>query len=296
MDLDTYFIEVIKNCLFQASLIFLLGIGFSFNYRTTRVFHIALGIPFVAGGYITYLVITIFNINEPLAYSFGAMSGFFIGILIDRTVYYWLDKREASSSLRLVASLGVYFVGAGLFALIFGNRMRVITNGESSSWKWNGVIITTDDIIYIGSALIVALCLSIVLKRSKLGLRLQAGADNPQLFQALGYRLVVIRMIAVGLGSAVAGWAGALESARNGIDPYAGLPIVIMGAVACILGGNSFVTGPLAGALILGMARTLTTQIFSDRWINTVSYLILFLLVWRDPRGVIGSRFGEDRE
>lgn len=293
---DSYIIEVIKNCLFQASLIFLLAVGFSFNYRSTRVFHVALAVPFIASGYITYFALTIFKFNLPIAYVFGTTTGILVGIFIDRAVYHWLDRRDASSSLRLVASLGIYFVGAGLFALIFGNRIRVIADNELISRNWNGVILTSDDIVYLASAVLVFVSLNIILRRTRLGLRLEAGADNQQLFQALGYRLVTIRLLAVGLGSAVAGWAGALEAARNGIDPYAGLPIVIMGAVACIIGGNSFVTGPLAGAVILGLARTLTTQIFSDRWINLVSYLILLVLVLRDPKGLVGTQVGDDRE
>lgn len=281
-----YIAEIVKNSLLQGALIFLLALGFSIIYRTNRVFHIALGVSSVFGGYLTYFALQVRGFPLLGGYAAGSLAGAISGFVFYQIVFRRLDEAEASPSLRLVGSLGLSICGAGAMAYVFGNHLRYVTNRDDPVIGLARMTFTYSEMMYAASALVVWACGYCYLKRSRAGARLQACASNPLLFQAMGHRAQLYRLLGMVLGSALAGWAGGLEAARNGVDPYSGVTTAVVAAVAAIVGGRSLLGGAVAGALVFGAARTLTTQLFSDRWLDTMTYVVLLLVILANARRV----------
>jgi branched-chain amino acid transport system permease protein len=288
-------LEAAKNGLFQGSIIALMAIAFAWVYRTTRTFHVAVGVSFLAGGYTAFYVRELLAAPIVVCWITGATSGVILNGLVHLLVYRQLQLREASNSLRLIASLGVYFLFSGLAALLFGNDIKNAEIISGWSGKLGGVIITASDCQYIGAAVILGCVLALSLRFWALGRGLRGVASNPKLYMALGRNDARVTLLATGASGFLAGLCGSFEALRNGIEPYSGLPVAISAAVATILGGRSLFFGPVAAAVFLGLARSATTHLASDRWADFLVYGLLLVIITLGPKSLIGPAVEEER-
>ncbi len=287
-------LETLKNGLVQGSLLAIMALAFAWVYHSTRFFHLAIGVPFLGGAYAAIFLASSAVIPSALV-SFAAACGAGLSLLIYGLVYQPVARRNASNSLRLVASLGVYFFCSGLAAIAFGLDIKYAPTVIYDSLELGRVIVTATDIKYVATATIVIVVCACVHPRSSLGSRVLALSGNSSLFEAFGHNPSPIILAAFTLSGALAGLCGAYEGLRNGIDPNSGLAIAISASVACIVGGRSLLWGPMLGALMLGIIQAATTQIFSDRWSDSVPYACLLLLILAGPRGLLGPAHPHER-
>jgi branched-chain amino acid transport system permease protein len=61
-----------------------------------------------------------------------------------------------------------------------------------------------------------------------------------------------------------------------------------------VLGGMGSLPGALTGALILGMAETLTATYGGLQWSTLVFYLVIMAVLLVRPQGLFGTRLRED--
>jgi branched-chain amino acid transport system permease protein len=109
----------------------------------------------------------------------------------------------------------------------------------------------------IGVGLAVALVLSLLVTRTRLGMQIRAGASNRQMVGALGVNVKVLFTLVFGLGAALAGLAGLVAGPLVSIEPGMGDTIVILSFVVIVIGGIGSVRGAFFGALLVGLVDTL---------------------------------------
>ena len=287
-------VEMLKNGIVQGLYIGVLAVSFLWVYRTTRIFHIAIAVPLMAGAYTAIYSYRFIGQSQFLAVLLGTCAGIIITYLI-APLYRCLQIREASNSLRLITSLGVYFVSAGLFALLLGPDIKISGLSSHESWKLGSMVLTEPDIRYIATSIVFLIVLGVLLRWSKIGREIAAIASNRQLYLALGKNELIILLIIYSISGGMAGVYGAYEGLRNGADPYGFLPITIMAAVAALLGRKTLLLGPIVAGLILGILRALTTQVISDRWTDTIVYGLLLILLCTVPSQLLGPASEEER-
>jgi branched-chain amino acid transport system permease protein len=61
-----------------------------------------------------------------------------------------------------------------------------------------------------------------------------------------------------------------------------------------VLGGLGSLPGALVGALVLGLAETLTATYVSLQWSTLVFYVVIMAVLLVRPQGLFGSRLRED--
>ena len=137
---------------------------------------------------------------------------------------------------------------------------------------------------------LVAVCIGIVvlaammgvLGRTRIGLLVRAGVENPEMVEALGYR---VRRLFVGVfvaGSALAGLGGVLWGFyREVLTPGMGLELTVLIFIVVIIGGLGSVGGCFIGALLV--ALTANYAGFLAPKLALVSNLVLMVavLLWR---------------
>lgn len=282
-------VEILKNGVFQGSLIVLLAIAFSLVYSSTRVFHIALGAGYLWSGYTAAFLGT--ANGQPLWVGvLGAIvASIVFGILLDRLLYARFDRAEASGSVRLLGSLSVLIISSGLIAWFWGNQLRLVPWFADSSKEIFGILLSSSDVRYALSALLCAVTIGALVDHSSWGLRIRASANNRVLTEVLGHSTVPPRLMAIILASMLVGLAAAYQTYRTGIDPSSAWPVTIAAIVASILGNRSIVWGPALAAIGIGILRSVTTFLFSDMWSDSVVYgLLLVVLLARGRDHVLG--------
>ncbi|MFQ5788397.1 MAG: branched-chain amino acid ABC transporter permease, partial [Thermodesulfobacteriota bacterium] len=91
-------------------------------------------------------------------------------------------------------------------------------------------------------------------------------------------------------GSLLAGVGAVLSSLDVGLDPNVGLNIVLVAAVAVIVGGIGMFQGAALGGLLLGILQAFAVWQISARWQDTVVFLVLVLFLLFRPQGILSYR------
>jgi branched-chain amino acid transport system permease protein len=92
--------QLILNGIIAGSIYALIALGFTIIYRTVRFFHFAHGVVYTSGAYLAYTIVRLAldnglrTIDWIVACLVGIVGAGFLGILIDRFVYYPLEHRK----------------------------------------------------------------------------------------------------------------------------------------------------------------------------------------------------------
>jgi len=140
----------------------------------------------------------------------------------------------------------------------------------------------------LASAVVVPVGLTLLLRRSVTGRRLQAVADEPVLARAAGLPVTRSLAISYALAGAVGGLAGALFASFFGlIFVSLGWQATLKGFVVAVIGGVGWIRGALAGGLALGALESFVSAYVSTQLRDVVTFLLLIAVLLIAPRGVL---------
>lgn len=213
-----------------------------------------------------------------------------IGIAIEETIHWPLERKRAPSEVHLIASLGAYLVLVQCIALIWGNETRVLRAGVDATWSWGDLTLAHAQVLGPALTLIVVAGLFAWLAGANRGIELRALADNHILTALLGRNVRALRRWVFGLSGALAAVAALSQAWDVGFDPHIGLKAVLLGMVAMIIGGTRSYIGPFIGGLLLGVLRAEVVWFGSARWEEAVTFVLLALFLFFRPQGIFARQ------
>lgn len=138
--------------------------------------------------------------------------------------------------------------------------------------------------VLVGCAVFAAMWL--VLNRTRLGLLIRAGVENPEMVESLGYR---IRRLFVGVfigGSGLAGLGGVMWAMyQESVNAQMGMQVMVVIFIVIIVGGLGSVGGCFVGALLVGLVANYTGYVVPKLALGSNILLMVLVLLWR-PRGL----------
>src|SRR5260370_1205278 len=145
----------------------------------------------------------------------------------------------------------LFLVASGL-TLIFG-IMGVINLAHGSFYMIGA---------YLAYALALALGMYAVISRTRLGMRIRAGASNREMVESLGIDIRQLYRVMFAAGVALAVLAGMLAAPISSVYPGMGNQVLIICFVVVVIGGIGSVRGPLAAARPVGPGAPLGKGFF----------------------------------
>ncbi|MGI9506994.1 MAG: ABC transporter permease subunit, partial [Geminicoccaceae bacterium] len=123
----------------------------------------------------------------------------------------------------------------------------------------------------------------------RLGIALRACAQDPEAAALQGISINQIARIAMGVGAALAGVAGALTAPLVRTYPYMGHSVIVTAFIVIIVGGMGSLEGAVIAAVLYAFLHTFVTT-FADGVIADIVGLLLMLLVLIiRPYGLFGK-------
>lgn len=156
-----------------------------------------------------------------------------------------------------------------------------------------------------------------VLKRTRVGLIIQAALTHPQTVAALGHNVPRVFMLVFAAGSALAGLAGVIGGFALLTAPTMALSLGPIVYVVVVVGGLGSLAGALLASLLIGIVQTFSVAIdyslldlfrafgieigrgsaLYEVWAVKIAqvapiipYLLLVLMLIVRPRGLLGTR------
>ncbi|MCD4817552.1 MAG: branched-chain amino acid ABC transporter permease [Candidatus Cloacimonetes bacterium] len=284
------FQQYIFNTLITSSLYSIIGISFAIIYRTTRFLHFTHAVVFTSGAYFTFLFYKLFGFSIYFSITLAIIFSLLLGCLIEKSIYKPLRKKQASSMILLLASLGIYILLQNLISMIFGDDTKSIRSGVvKEGINILGARITPIQIIIIITSVIVTILLLLFLKKTKTGKAMKAVANDVELANISGISSNRVILISFAIGSALAGLAGILVAFDVDMTPTMGMNTLMMGVVAMIVGGNN-IKGIVCAALLLGFAQNFGVWYISSQWQDAIAFVILIIFLLFKPEGFYGKK------
>lgn len=297
------------------SVLLVAALGLAVTFGLMGIINMAHGEMIAIGAYTTYVVQCIFGPGLELSpfgfhLSFPSLqaTGWFYdsnflfaiplsfltaacaGIALERCVIRFLYRRPLES---LLATWGVSLVLQQLFRLTFGaNNVQVASpSWLSGHWTLNDVSFGWNRIFVIGFALIIVFCVFQLLSRTPLGLLIRAVMQNRSMAACMGVRTERVNLLTFGLGSGLAGLAGAFLSQIGNVGPSLGQSYIVDAFMTVVVGGVGSLFGTIYSAFGIGMADQSLQQILGNPVLGKILVLagIILFLQWR-PSGLFSTR------
>jgi branched-chain amino acid transport system permease protein len=248
------------------------------------------------GGYITVLLMqragVPFLACLPIAFAAAAL----LGGVLERTLYRPLYNKPHLD--QVLFSIGLTFMSVAAVDYFIGSTQQIVQlpqwlkgRTELGSGPWMlGMGHYRLFIIAVCAALAVAL--QLVLSRTRFGSRLRASVDDQRVAAGLGINVNVVFLSTFAMGCGLAGLGGALGAEVLGLDPSFPLKFMIYFLIVVAVGGTSSITGPLAAALLLGIADVAGKYYIPKMGAFIVYSLMIAILIWR-PQGLFVRQGGK---
>jgi urea transport system permease protein len=208
-----------------------------------------------------------FLVAIPLSFFAAAL----VGIGLERSIIRYLYRRPLES---LLATWGVSLVLQQIFRLMFGaNNVQVSSPVYlSGHWTVNEVLLGWNRVFVIGFALLIVLGMWLVLSKTSLGLLIRAAMQNRTMASCLGVRTERVNMLTFGLGSGLAGLAGAFLSQIGNVGPSLGQSYIIDSFMVVVVGGVGSLGGTIISAFGIGGVDQVLQQYLPD-WAPGLSWV-----------------------
>jgi branched-chain amino acid transport system permease protein len=237
-------------------LLFLVAAGLTLVFGVMDFINLAHGVQYMVGAYlaVTFTQVTgSFFIGLLLALPAAFAFGLVLEFLIFRHLYDrdHLDQVLATFGVILILHEGVKIIwGAAPISI-------PIPEAIAGSVPLLGPLrYPIYRLLIIAAGLAVAIGLYILVRHTRTGMLLRAGASNAPMVQALGVDIRKLFMIVVGTGAMLAGFAGAMVTPILSVEPNMGDGILILTFVVIVIGGIGSIRGAFIAALLVGLVDT----------------------------------------
>ncbi len=267
----------------------LMALGLSLIINLTNVINFAHGGFLALGAYFAYTL-------EPYVGFWGALivSPFcaaFVGIVVERLLIRPLYTRDPLYSLLLTFGL----------AYVIQDSVRYIWGAQGLPLKVPDVLqsalsptlffLTGYRVFMVVLVAVAVAVLFLILKKTRLGMRIRAGTLDLEMVSALGVDVRILRNLNFGLGIFFAGLAGVLAAGMLGLTPTIGDGLIMPSFVAVIVGGLGSLVGTLFGGLLIGVATGVVTVFYPSASEATI-YVMMALVLLVRPHGLFGEEGG----
>ena len=287
MDLPVFLIQVL-NSVQYGLLLFLVASGLTLIFGIMGVINLAHGSFYMLGAYAAFTLSSLTG-NLFWAMAIGVVLAVAFGYVLEWAFFSFLYRRDHLQQVLL--TYGLILVFEELRSLAVGDDVHGVTVpaalaasiplGSTMSYPVYNLFIS-------GTCLVVAALLFVLLRRTRLGMMIRAGASNREMVRSLGIDISFLFRIVFALGVALAVFAGMVNAPASSVYPGMGSQVLIICFVVVVIGGIGSVTGALVAALMIGFVDTFG-KVFLPDYAGVLVYLLMaVVLVWR-PEGLFGE-------
>jgi len=311
-----FFVISLLNGVSYGLLLFMLSSGLTLIFSMMGVLNFAHAAFYMVGAYV--------------AYSIGLKIGFFPALFIAPVVVGLLGAVVERFGLRKVHRWG--HVAELLFtfglAYLIEESVKVIWGLAAVPFRVPAVLEGPLFTLYSTSfpklrgfmmlvALLMLFAVWLLLKRTRIGLVIQAALTHPHMAEALGHNVPRVFMLVFGGGTALAGLAGVIGGVAFITEPSMAASVGPIVFVVAVVGGMGSLAGAFLASLLIGILQTFAIAVdwslagmlatigiaVTDKtplyslWKLQISqiapvlpYLLLVLMLIFRPKGLLGTR------
>jgi branched-chain amino acid transport system permease protein len=280
-----FWVFQLLNGVALGGLLFLVASGFTLIMGLMRVINLAHGTFFLFG---TYLAIEAgqkvhdFWASVVLAGAVVAVGG----VLLHRFFLYRLHNQELP---QVLMTIGFSLILADIAIVLWSGQPQLVTPPSYllGSVEILGVFFPLYRLFVIGLAVVIGILLWLFETRTRLGAIVRAGVDDEEMVRGLGINVNLVFLAMFGLGSLLAGVAGAIGGPFLGAYPGLDNEVLLYALVVVIVGGVGTLRGAAVGAILVGVVWNIANAQWPDFAYFTLFAPLALFIAFR-PQGLFG--------
>lgn len=284
MDFANFLIQLL-NSVQYGLLLFMLAAGLTLIFGIMGVVNLAHGSFYMLGAYLAYSLSPLFG-SLALAIVGGAVLAVAFGLALEWLLFRHFYHRDHLDQVLL--TFGLIYMFEELRSIVWGDDVHGVATPEALGWS----IRLTETLSYpgyrifmMGVCLALALGLYLLISKTRLGMKIRAGAFNRSMAEALGINIQLIHAVVFALGVGLAAVAGMIAAPIASVYPNMGSSVLIMCFVVVVIGGIGSVRGALISALLVGLVDTFGKVLLPSMAGMLVYMLMAAVLLWK-PEGL----------
>lgn len=284
MDFANFLIQLL-NGLQYGLLLFMLAAGLTLIFGIMGVVNLAHGSFYMLGAYMAWSFTEAFD-SLLLAIIVGTALSVLLGLALEWVLFRHFYKRDHLDQVLL--TFGLIYIFEEARSLLWGDDVHAVQVPDLLNWS----IPLTENLSYpvyrlvmSGICVLLAIGLYLLISKTRLGMKIRAGAFNRDMTEALGINIRLIHAVVFGLGVGLAAIAGMIAAPISSVYPNMGGSVLIMCFVVVVIGGIGSVRGALISALLVGLVDTFG-KVLVPQIAGMLVYMLMAAVLLYKPEGL----------
>jgi len=266
----------------------LMAIGFTLVYGISRLPNFAHGALYVVTGFLVWSLIHLLKLNYILSIILALLIMGLVGAAIYRFVLIRV-RGMATSEIIATYALGLaileFLRWAGFKGMTY--TLPVFIEGSISI---RGIPVDLQRIIVVGIGIVVVSFMWLFTHFNKTGLAFRGMAQDEHAAMMLGIDSDWMAVIAMGMGSVLAGLSAIALLPLGNIVVEAGYNVLILSIAVCIVGGLGSWVGAIIASFMIGFLQIITVAYIQSHFHMVVALLAIIITLILRPSGLFGRQ------
>ena len=283
-------LQTVVNAVYAASFMALIAVGLVLIFGVMGVINFAHGELYMLGAYTVVYLYADQQLSFYFAVAVGLVFVGLVGVGMERTLFRPMRGNPLGG---LIMSIGLLLILQALIVMGFGVRMEHISPPYQvpiALFGIEGVMIPAQRLILIVAAVVLLGGLWIFLRRSRLGWAMRACAQDAEAAALQGISLNQTARLAMCIGAALAGVAGALTAPLVRTFPYMGHSVIVAAFIVIIVGGIGSLEGAIVASILYAFVHTFVTTFVDGVVADIVGLVLMMLVLVIRPAGLFGTK------
>lgn len=282
-------LEAIVNGVLVGGVYAIISVGLTLVYGIMDIVNFAQADFLMLGMFAAYLCAQFLGLDPILSSILVFPVIFLVGALVQRGLVQRVQSAPIVSQIFL--TVGLSLVLQSLMQMIFGANFRSVTTPyQTQAISVGPLNLSVPYVLAFLASAVMALALWLFLERTDLGRCMRATAQNRVAATLVGIDPSKMYVVAFGIGTALAGMAGAVILPYAYVFPTVGHQYALIMFTVVVLGGLGNVLGALVGGLLVGVIHSVSAVFLPTQLQNLVVFIIFILTLTFKPTGLVGRR------
>jgi branched-chain amino acid transport system permease protein len=271
----------------------LLASGLTLIFGVMDVINVAQGALIILAAFITWALWNETGLDPLLGVLVTTPMMFLVGILIYLATIRWIQGKPPSTSV--ILTFGLALIIEGVMGMVWTATLhRATPDYFNQSFTIGDIYLRKAQVYGCAIAVGVLVVLYVLLKVTWLGRAIRAVSANTASARLVGVNPSTVAALTFAVGVATTGAGGSIAAVLYPFLPGSHYAWISRLLGIIVLGGMGSLPGAVVGALLLGVAETMTATYVSPQWATMVPWAVIMVVLLLRPQGLMGQKLRED--
>jgi len=286
-------LQTIANGILVGTLYGLVALGLGLLMGAMKFLNIAHGTFIILGGYISFWLFNLWNIDPFLSIPLVIIAMFLIGLVLYTLMLSPLLKLPDIGmriDTSMLVTFGLIWVLDNVMTMLWTPDTRTImTSYTGETLRFFGTRFSITGLGGLGVAALVAIALYFIFTRTYFGKHIRAATQDAEAASLCGINVHRIYLLSSGIAIALAGVAGVIVISTYSISASGGISWLLIAFVVMILAGEGNINAIIPAGVIFGLLEAGSVLVVGVPYRQAIALLVFIVVLMFKPQGIFAK-------